>query len=514
MLDHELWTNHHGKLPTLFVSPGETFEFRNVPAGKCKVGAQRIVASEGSMKPKPPIEVDVAIKNGQQVEVELSFDKSQASSVWGPAVNGIQFRLRAEKPTWPQGTLPKFFADLRNRGKLDRRIALEHESWEFEVDGKRYPNNFGIEGDRRYLPLGPGQEQRDLDVWIFSEENVDRKLRTLDVGKHTVRITRLFHEGAFEDRMSVVSNPIEIEITAKPDVTFEAEVVRTVSFNFFEDEAHLDLDTGRYGKEHRGKDITAAMGESDMRVRSALDMVAIPVDASQYDCTPKEVLDAVGRAKSQRQVRLGGPETRRTFFFKTREGGAGVLQITPKADQPGLVNVRYKLVQPRTAGEAPLSREASSDVEAAKQWGAPTNGVQCRIQPVKYAWPIGETPRLTVFVQKTGEVDLLLSTVQLPTSRLFVDGRHYRHVGENLTGVAYHPSSFWEKNRPFSVTIDDRWQHVDDGKPLAMMPGKHTIQYGWPGFHPAAGSPGTGLRPDESTPILLMSNPSRVRDSA
>jgi len=41
-LDHEEWTNRLGELPNLVVTAGETFEFRNVPAGKCKVRASRV----------------------------------------------------------------------------------------------------------------------------------------------------------------------------------------------------------------------------------------------------------------------------------------------------------------------------------------------------------------------------------------------------------------------------------------------------------------------------------------
>jgi hypothetical protein len=47
---------------------------------------------------------------------------TQAEATWGEAVEGVQCRVRAEKPTWPQGALPKLFADLRNQGKRNLRI--------------------------------------------------------------------------------------------------------------------------------------------------------------------------------------------------------------------------------------------------------------------------------------------------------------------------------------------------------------------------------------------------------
>jgi len=60
---------------------------------------------------------------------------------------------------------------------------------------------------------------------------------------------------------------IERENTAPP-IRFQPVIVRTVSFNFLNDEAFLDLDTGRFGKKQPGNDIIAAAGESDMRVRA------------------------------------------------------------------------------------------------------------------------------------------------------------------------------------------------------------------------------------------------------
>ncbi len=147
-----------------------------------------------------------------------------------------------------------------------------------------------------------------------------------------------------------------------PSADFQPVISRTVSFDFSEDEAHLDLDTGRFGKEQPGNDVFAAKGESSTRVRSGLDMVAIAVDASRWNSTPNEVLDAVARAKPQRHVRLGGSESRQTFFFKTREGGVGVLRITPAENNFSDVVVRYKM----------LARRAGENDEANEATGSPT----------------------------------------------------------------------------------------------------------------------------------------------
>ena len=123
-------------------------------------------------------------------------------------------------------------------------------------------------------------------------------------------------------------------------------IERSVSFfDFMKDAAYLDLDTGEYGRNQGGRDLIAAAGESDTRVRVGLDMVAIAVDATRWNASPKEVLTEVAQAEPQRHVRLGGPESRRTYFFKTREGGVGVLRIVPTGDEHGNVMVRYRMLQ-------------------------------------------------------------------------------------------------------------------------------------------------------------------------
>ncbi|NQT11184.1 MAG: biopolymer transporter ExbD [Planctomycetes bacterium] len=74
MLDHEAWTNNLGELPNMEVAAGETFEFRNVPAGKCKVRAQSVTASgQDTGVAAKTAEVEVIVKNKQVVEVELEI---------------------------------------------------------------------------------------------------------------------------------------------------------------------------------------------------------------------------------------------------------------------------------------------------------------------------------------------------------------------------------------------------------------------------------------------------------
>jgi hypothetical protein len=171
-------------------------------------------------------------------------------TAWGPAVEGVQCRLRAEKPTWPQGTVPKLFADLRNPGKRNLRVAVESESWEIEIDGKWQKTDKGFEGDRNYLPLAPGGQQQDLKVWIHADDNLGRKLRALQPGKHTLRAARLLNSSRSpgEDVLRVVSNPIEIEITAPPPDAAQ--------------DRPQDAVRGRV-VDHDGKPVAGALGERE-----------------------------------------------------------------------------------------------------------------------------------------------------------------------------------------------------------------------------------------------------------
>ncbi len=153
---------------------------------------------------------------GNAIAPEKPMAKDQGSA-WGKAVEGVQVRLRADKLTWQQGTQPKLFADLRNRGEQDRSIALEHESWEIEIDGKWHSPNGWRSGIRRSLPLAVGQTQRKVEVWDWSWENIKEAVQELPPGKHTLRVARILPsamEGPVSEQFRVVSNPIEIEIVA------------------------------------------------------------------------------------------------------------------------------------------------------------------------------------------------------------------------------------------------------------------------------------------------------------
>ncbi|NQU20499.1 MAG: HEAT repeat domain-containing protein [Candidatus Nealsonbacteria bacterium] len=88
-LDHEEWTNRLGALPHLVVAAGEPFEFRNVPAGKCKVRAQAVTAAgQNTGVVAKAAEVEVIVKNKQVVEVELEIAAAENTDTSEPDAEG------------------------------------------------------------------------------------------------------------------------------------------------------------------------------------------------------------------------------------------------------------------------------------------------------------------------------------------------------------------------------------------------------------------------------------------
>jgi len=220
-LDHELWTTHLGELPNLEVAAGETFEFRNVPAGKCKVQAQPVIpAGRDSALTKKTVAVDVIVKNKQVLEVELSFAKSQASSVWDPAGDGVQVRLHSNKKIWNQGDDPGFKVDFRNNGTRELKTSLI-ASLALEIDGKSYtPGIWRSLTAIRVLPFGPGKEYSvDIKLSQFAAGRKGPKAVELAPGWHTIKAVYLDNVSddgrshyASLDRALASSNPVEISI--------------------------------------------------------------------------------------------------------------------------------------------------------------------------------------------------------------------------------------------------------------------------------------------------------------
>jgi len=218
-LEHEKWRFNSGELPNLVVSAGETFEFRNVPPGKCELRAQPIVPvsvipPDRKTRPADAVaEVEVTLEAKQVVEVELSFGGSQASSVWGEAVEGVQFRLRCDRPRWHVDETIIFKIEVRNTGKRHLMFSPYAYPVKIDADGRLFSLT-GTRGTARSYELKPAQEQTNIDFRVSRRREFKERPFQLEPGKHTVKIT-LGVDPAEGDKggvLQVTSNPVEITI--------------------------------------------------------------------------------------------------------------------------------------------------------------------------------------------------------------------------------------------------------------------------------------------------------------
>ncbi|MHC4741991.1 MAG: hypothetical protein ACYS8Z_08780 [Planctomycetota bacterium] len=122
---------------------------------------------------------------------------------WGPAVEGLQCRLRPERREWRLDERPAFSFDLRNRGKRTFAFWPAHklELVEIEFDGKwhRWPRD--VKTDSHVWPLAPGSQYNAVSIELDERFKID-----MQPGRHIVRIAYSL-EG-----VRVVSNPVGIEI--------------------------------------------------------------------------------------------------------------------------------------------------------------------------------------------------------------------------------------------------------------------------------------------------------------
>ncbi len=139
---------------------------------------------------------------------------------------------------------------------------------------------------------------------------------------------------------------------------------------------YLDLDTGQYvdpgdkwiaysmGSAPAGADLKTSVFESDLLARMGVSMAVVPVATNRWDATPDEIRRELAGVQRQPQVRLGGSDASRMYFFQTSEGSQGILQLEsapiqlePTGEGYGPVRIRYRLVAPMAV--APAGKPAS-----------------------------------------------------------------------------------------------------------------------------------------------------------
>lgn len=165
---------------------------------------------------------------------------------------------------------------------------------------------------------------------------------------------------------------------------FEPVVERTVFDDVPGSEFLIDLDTGKVfapPEDFKPEDLKEAtkwfaehgvdaMGEGDMLL--GIDMVALPTAQSNWDPQPR-IFAQIEAGKPGTPIPITGHgKLPATYFFKTREGSRGVLQIVAfeptTDDDPQKTKIRYKLLtaSKSTSKENPDSELLEAQVQAAR----------------------------------------------------------------------------------------------------------------------------------------------------
>ncbi|MHC4176319.1 MAG: hypothetical protein ACYSWU_02365 [Planctomycetota bacterium] len=170
--------------------------------------------------PNKPVQFHFPEKEGKAFIAALK--KAGKLVQWGPAVEGVQVRLRADRPVCSADEAPTFKVDLRNGAKSTlydtpgRRVI-----YNLEFDGHWYMDPSRVR--KRPLAIPAYEQHAGGSVLPLSPENWRRTEppRTLELtpGKHTVRVAFVGMLDAVTEAgggkpVRAASNPVEIEIVA------------------------------------------------------------------------------------------------------------------------------------------------------------------------------------------------------------------------------------------------------------------------------------------------------------
>ena len=211
-----------------------------------------------------------------------------------------------------------------------------------------------VESGVRVTEIG-GETGPDSNLYAF---------RTAPGGSGVLQILAVLNRGGVRIRYKMVQ-----ELPAPPadELTFGPVIDRVVNDDGEPVNMLIDLDTGNLFsasdfsgiRDRHG--VVAAMrrmgidagGETAAALRGLglVDTVSVSVGAEGWDASAEEVArELQGRLPATTEPGEGGISAAggvpATFFFRTREGGMGILQILELRDQaPRGVRIRYKMVQ-------------------------------------------------------------------------------------------------------------------------------------------------------------------------
>jgi len=193
-----------------------------------KEALKEVAARRGSHQPAEETEAKEPASGeaveGAQVGAGVKAEPAAITApaeAWGEAVEGLQVRLRADKPTWTFGEAPLLRADVRHVGSRELLLSPE-EFCELEFDGRWYRDR-RIGKEARFLRPGSvstGQqwENRRIDVVEYVVPTAGNLAPSLEPGKHVVRVAFVAQPAGSDGGTPIraISNPVELEIKVRP----------------------------------------------------------------------------------------------------------------------------------------------------------------------------------------------------------------------------------------------------------------------------------------------------------
>jgi RNA polymerase sigma factor (sigma-70 family) len=404
------------------------------------------------------------------VEIEIVADPQEAS--WGPAVQGLQLRLRSTQQRWQVGEQPVFELDLRNRGTQTWQTRPVRYLAQVEVGGKWYNYADSIDIHVTERKLEPNQQ---IDTWLTVKPDrnwvhggeTDEKALPLEwkPGKQSVRVGYQVGNNAY-----VHSNIIEIEVVDPKEVGW-GDAVEGLQLRGRPTKAAWNI-----GEQPTFEVDLRNRGNKEWEIRAVSLTTTVEIDGVWHRLG--------GIANVPAPIEQLKPGEQKNPWFTVAPDKSWIRNLTPETSaplewKPGKHKIRlgYTIkdkVQPITA---------AFDIEivdaATGAWGDQADGLQLRLWTAKPNWRSDELPLLHVDLFNGRKDDLNIDP-------------DIREFSVELDGTLYHFGGEVEWRSPVRVVKPgervERWRTFAPGRkwikagkssepaPLAWTPGKHIVR--------------------------------------
>ena len=450
---------------------------------------------------------------GHRIEGGTVKEEGGSDGNWGEGTEGVQLKIHSLDVQFVKGQWKvKCKTDIRSS---EERVLPPHGApigeYVIEWDGKWYRPVWSISGSS-LAPLrafNRNSMHTEIEAHGWVDEETGKPL-LLSAGTHTLRIA-----------LPIVDSPEGAEnqqsqkraVSNKIDVTVPANQPDAVTWGSEKDGLLLGIDLA---------DVQAMRNwqpglklSYKLWIKNASDQPIPVTDFIPLRGWYPELRDKDGKRVAMTMPLVSGlVEIRERSLASGAIAEVGQLSIDiPTNFKPGTYSLKQDYhIQSSSRDLFPL--EVSVDLRIGElALGEAVGDVRIALaQKQHVAWTIEQPPQLVASILQQGPRNLLLSTVQMPESRLKVDGVVYRHLGEELIGVAYQPSSLRTDHVDgFSpkIVLDRNWLSVADGTPLHLDVGKHRVSYGWAGYFQTNEG-----QPDKDRPVLIWSGPTEVNVAA